>query len=284
MNKTEIKTYKGERFDGEREFYGCKGALLEGCVFEGERDGESAFKEAENIEAVDCSFRLRYPFWHNSGSVLVGCELSDTCRAPFWYSRRARMEDCRIFGTKAVRECKDIVIERCRVISDEMGWSTEGLTVTDSSVEGFYFAMRAENVRLRGVDFKGKYSFQYVNGGSVLASTLDTKDAFWHAKGVYIKDSVIKGEYLAWYSEDITFENCVISGTQPFCYCKGLKLINCELHGCDLAFEKSEVLADITTHVDSIKNPAVGRISAPSVGEIIRDDPESLCEITVRGC
>ena len=42
----------------------------------------------------------------------------------------------------------------------------------------------------------------------------------------------------------------------------------------DLAFERSEVEAVITTPVLSIKNPYAGPISVPAVGEIIRDDPD----------
>ena len=110
-----------------------------------------------------------------------------------------------------------------------------------------------------------------------------TKDAFWHAENVVVKNCVITGEYLAWYSRNITFENCIISGTQPFCYCQGLRLINCKLLDADLAFEKSEVTATITTPVISIKNPASGEITLPSVGEIIRDDPSSVCRITIDG-
>lgn len=86
---------------------------------------------------------------------------------------------------------------------------------------------------------------------------------------------MVKGEYLAWYSENITFKNCKIIGTQPLCYCKGLKLIGCEMIDCDLAFERSEVEATITTPVISIKNPyPTSHISVPYVQEIIRDIEE----------
>ena len=98
-----------------------------------------------------------------------------------------------------------------------------------------------------------------------------------------VRNSVVKGEYLAWYSENLTLENCVISGTQPFCYCKNLKLINCEMNKCDLCFEKSDVNADVTTHVISIKNPASGCIRVPSVGEIIMDDKNVKGRICITG-
>ena len=42
-----------------------------------------------------------------------------------------------------------------------------------------------------------------------------------------------------------------------------------------MAFEKSETEAEITTFVDSIKNPYRGTITVAGVGEIIRDDPKS---------
>ena len=60
----------------------------------------------------------------------------------------------------------------------------------------------------------------------------DTKDAFWHAKNVMVRNCTVKGEYLAWYCENVTFEHCTIIGTQPLCYCKGLKLIDCEMVAC----------------------------------------------------
>lgn len=111
--------------------------------------------------------------------------------------------------------------------------------------------------------------------------TFETKDAFWHGENITVRNSVIKGEYLAWYSNGLTLEHCRIIGTQPFCYCTNLKLIDCEMIDCDLAFEKSEVAATITTPVISIKNPKSGTIRVPAVDEIIRDDPNSQGQIFV---
>lgn len=141
--------------------------------------------------------------------------------------------------------------------------------------------MRAGDITLKKVHFTGKYSFQYVKNAVFENCFFDTKDAFWHGENMTVRNSVIKGEYLAWYSDGLTLENCKIIGTQPFCYCKNLRLINCEMIDCDLAFEKSEVEAEITTPVISIKNPKSGRITVPEVGEIIRDDPDSMGEIVV---
>ena len=133
----------------------------------------------------------------------------------------------------------------------------------------------------KGVNFKGKYSFQYIKNAYFENCVFDTKDAFWHGENITVRNSVIKGEYLAWYSDGLTLINCRIIGTQPLCYCKNLKLTGCEMIRTDLAFEKSEVEAVITTKVDSIKNPLSGRIVAPDVGEVLMDDEKAKGEVVI---
>lgn len=50
----------------------------------------------------------------------------------------------------------------------------------------------------------------------------------------------------------------------------------------DLCFEKSEVDAEITTDVISIKNPLSGTITLPAVGEIIMDDENAKGMIKIK--
>lgn len=104
---------------------------------------------------------------------------------------------------------------------------------------------------------------------------------FWHDHGVTVSHSEMTENCRAalWYSDGLTLINCKIIGTQPFCYCKNLKLIDCEMLETDLAFEKSQVEATITTKVDSIKNPLSGQITVPDVGELILDDKEAKAEV-----
>ena len=53
----------------------------------------------------------------------------------------------------------------------------------------------------------------------------------------------------------------------------------------DLSFERSEVEADIKGHIDSIKNPICGHITADSIGEMILEEEIvtiGKCEIVVK--
>ncbi len=263
---------ENQTFDQERALYGARNAVVRGCRFDGPADGESAFKECENIEVDDCFFNLRYPLWHDHGLVIRNSELTVNCRAALWYTDHVTVENTKLHGIKALRECADARLVGCDIVSPEFGWSVRGVAMENCTAQSEYFMMRSTGLRFANVRFSGKYSFQYIEDAVFENCVLDTKDAFWHARNVVVRNSVVKGEYLGWYSENVTFENCRIIGTQPLCYCRGLRLVNCEMVDCDLAFERSEVQAEVVSPVVSIKNPLEGsRVSVAAVGEVIRD-------------
>ena len=274
MNQIENQT-----FDQERALYGAHQLMVSHCSFDGPADGESALKEAADIQADHCFFNLRYPFWHDHNLKITDCEMTELCRAALWYSQNVEIENTKLHGIKALRECGQVTMRGCDILSPEFGWSVRGIEMEDCTAESEYFMMRAEHLTFRNVRMKGKYSFQYITDATFDHCTFDTKDAFWHAHNVVVRNSVVKGEYLAWYCDNVTFDHCKIIGTQPLCYGKNLTLIDCEMIDTDLCFEKSQVQATVTTPVLSIKNPRSGCITLPSVGEIIRDDPESQGEI-----
>ena len=275
---------ENKTFDEERALYGSTGLMVKNCRFDGPADGESAFKECRDVRAQDCFFNLRYPFWHDDGAVIDNCEMTELCRAALWYSHHGEITESRLHGIKALRECGDIKMRDCHIVSPEFGWSVHGLEMRDCHAESEYFMMRSDKLNFDNVTLKGKYSFQYIEDSVFDNCNFDTKDAFWHAKNVTVRNSTVKGEYLAWYCEDVTFENCRIIGTQPLCYCKGLKLIDCEMIDTDLSFERSEVEATLTAPIVSIKNPLSGHIYVPCAGEIIRDDMNSRGEVIITKC
>lgn len=273
-----------QQFDEERALYHLTDALVEDCRFEGPADGESALKEARDILVKNSSFSLRYPLWHVKDLTLIGCSMDEKARAAIWYAKDGILADTTLGGIKALRECEAIKLVRCQIDSPEFGWKCRDVCMTDSSVKAEYLFLDSRDVILARVQMKGKYSFQYMENLTIRDSYLDTKDAFWHSKNVTVIHSTVKGEYLAWFSERLTLIDCHIIGTQPLCYCKELKLVNCTMEGTDLAFEYSDVEADIRGNVDSIKNPRSGHITVDSVGEIITGDAVMECtgEVHIR--
>lgn len=265
--------FENNTYDEERALYGVQDAVIKNCRFTGPADGESFLKETQRIDVQDCYMNLRYPLWHVTDGKLSNCEMTENCRAALWYDKNISINNCKMFGIKALRECENIVLENTVANSPEFIWKVKNLTINNVEILGSeYPFFEVKDAKINNLKMKGKYSFQYDENIEITNSEFDTKDAFWHSKNMVIRDSVIKGEYLAWYSENLTFINCKIIGTQPFCYCKNLVLENCTMELCDLAFERSTVKAEIHSKIDSVKNPISGYIIADEIGEIILDE------------
>ena len=189
-----MKIIEDQTFDAERALYGSRDIMVKDCSFDGPADGESAFKECSNVQAEHSFFNLRYPFWHDQGLIIRDCELTQACRAALWYSDHITIENTKLHGIKALRECSDAVIRGCDILSPEFGWSSRKIEMENCDAESEYFMMRSFGLRFTNVRMKGKYSFQYIKDSVFEDCTFDTKDAFWHAKNVIVRNCTVKAD------------------------------------------------------------------------------------------
>lgn len=270
MNKSNAYIQDRE-MDEERALYGLDGAEIINCAFRGAADGESAIKECKNIAVKNCVFGLRYPLWHAENFTVSNCSMDVNARAAVWYGKNGRFENCSLNGIKVFRECKDVSILNCDISSFESGWHCINISFENSRVNSEYLLLGSREVTIKNCTLDGKYPLQYTENVLVENCEITSKDCLWHAKNVVIKDSVLRGEYLAWYSDNLTLINCTIEGTQPLCYCKNLKLVNCRTINCDLAFELSEIEADICGEILSVRSPLSGTVVCDGVGKIVND-------------
>lgn len=238
-------------------------------------DGESGIKQCSNIEAVDCEFIGKYPFWHVDGSLIEKCYFAPGSRSAIWYSNNMVMRNTVIDAPKLFREMKGLTLEDVVINdADETFWNIDGLKIKNVKLhDGTYPFMGSSNIEVDGLESDSKYVFQYVKNVVIKNAVITTKDAFWETENVTIIDSELNGEYLGWHSKNLRLINCHITGTQPLCYAHDLVLENCTLgEDADLAFEYSTVNATIKGAISSIKNPTSGHIIADRVGEIILDE------------
>lgn len=267
-----METIKNQEFGGERPLYRAHDLRLEDVTI---HTGESALKETRDIEAVRCRFEGKYPFWCTDGFKVRDCLFTEGGRAALWYSRNLEMTDTQVEAPKMFREMDGVKLTNVRLPhAAETLWHCKNIELKNVEVdEGDYIFMHCENIKADGLKLNGNYSFQYCKNVEIRNSVLNTKDAFWNTENVTVIDSTLNGEYLAWYSNRLTLINCKIIETQPLCYADNLRLINCEMApDADLAFEYSEVEADLRGHVTSVKNPRTGHIVADSIGQIILDE------------
>ena len=280
--KTKIEN---QTYGGERPLFASHGLLLENVVIE---PGESALKECSDIEAVNCEFKGKYPFWHTDGFTVRNCTFREGARAALWYSRNLVMTDTLVEAPKMFREMENLRLERVTIPdAQETLWHCKGVTLKEVEVaRADYLFMHSSDIRIENYRQHGNYSFQYCRNVEIRNAEIFSKDAFWNTEDVTVYDSTIDGEYLGWHSKRLRLVNCHIGGTQPLCYATDLVLENCTFaEDCDLAFEYSTLKAEVKGHIISIKNPRSGSITVDSVGEIILDEnikAPADCKIAVR--
>lgn len=280
-----MQIIKNKSFGGERPLFGIHDTRLEEVTI---TEGESGIKCCRNIEAHQCRFIGKYPWWHVEGSLITDCHFEVGARSAIWYSNNMTMRDCVIDGPKLFREMKNLVIENVTINdADETFWRIDGLMVRNLTLhDGTYPFMFSSNIDVDGLVSDSKYVFQYCRDVVVRNARITTKDSFWECDRVTIYDSILDGEYLGWHSRGVRLVRCHITGEQPLCYVDDLVLEDCTFGpDCDRTFEDSDVQADIRGAVTNIKNPRTGRIVADAIGSITIDDhilPPANCEILIR--
>ena len=261
---------------GERAAFGSENAAFTDCIFE---DGESPLKESRDLTLRGCSFRWKYPLWYCKNVDVKNSDWHEMARAGVWYTENIRVENAIIQAPKNFRRSSGVTLKNVTFTNaEETLWSCNNVTLDDVTARGPYFCMNSENVTVTGLTLDGNYSFDGAKNLTVENSRLLSKDSFWNAENVTVRNSYICGEYLGWNARNVTFIDCTIESLQGLCYMKGVKLVNCKLLNTTLAFEYSDVDADVTGGIDSVLNPSSGVIRADFIRDLTvepdRVDPE----------
>ena len=267
-----MKLIRDQHFEGERPLFECHNLRLEHVTI---GDGESAIKECSDIEADDCHFWGKYPFWHVHGFKINNCQFDAGARSALWYSDNMVMTDTHIDAPKMFREMHDLKMENVVINdADETFWHCYNIEASNLELhDGTYPFMFSENIRIDGLKSDSKYVFQYCKNVELHHAHIVTKDSFWECQNITIYDSVLDGEYLAWHSKNVRLVNCHLAGEQLLCYADQLVLENCTFDkACDRVFEYSDVQADINGHIENIKNPRSGHVLADSIGSVTIDE------------
>ncbi len=272
-----------EFFVGERPFFATDNIRLENVKF---FPGESALKECNNVEAYNCEFMCKYPFWHNDHVTIEKSLFTVYSRAAIWYSKNIRMINTVVDAPKMFRACNHVYLENTKLMcAAECGWNCHHVEMVNCEVRGGdYLFMGGSHIRLENLKLQGNYSFQDAKNCEIYNSHFDSKDAFWNSENITVYNTVLDGEYLGWHSKNLRLVNCTIYGTQPLCYATDLVMENCIMVDTDLCFEYTTLQAEINSDIPSVKNPKGGSIKAQSIGEIIIDEHcknPGACQIAV---
>jgi len=266
----EKELIKDRFFEGERPCFASKNIRFENCIF---KKGESPIKESENIDVINSVFEWKYPLWYCKNIYVENTLFKEMSRSGIWYTNNIELRNCKIDAPKEFRRSSNIkIINTDFSIANETMWKCKRIYIKNSHIVGDYFGMNSSDIYLENVVIDGNYCFDGADNIEIHNCIFNSKDSFWNTKNVIIYDSVIIGEYLGWNSKNVTFINCKLESNQGLCYINKLKLVNCNMENTNLAFEFcSDIEAEITSKINSIKNPISGVIKAKEIGEIILD-------------
>ena len=258
-------------YEGERALYNSRDLEIHECTFD---NGESPLKESKNLKIYNSIFKWKYPLWYCNKVYCENVTFLEMARSGIWYTQDIHIKNSAINTPKQFRRSKDIKLENCTMPqASETLWSCKNIKMVNCSSSGDYFCMNSENIYINGFNHRGNYAFDGAKNVEIHKAKMDSKDSFWNCENVTVYDSVIVGEYLGWNSKNLTFINCTIDSLQGMCYIDNIKMVNCKLLNTNLAFERvNNVDAEITTKIDSVKNPYSGVIKAKAIDEIIMDE------------
>lgn len=128
-----MEQIKNTEFEGERPLFASHDLYLENVTVHA---GESALKECSHIEAVNCRFEGKYPFWHNDGFVIRHCLFTEGARAALWYSRNLEMSDTVVDAPKMFREMENISLKNVQLTdAAETLWHCRKVELKDVRIE-----------------------------------------------------------------------------------------------------------------------------------------------------
>lgn len=273
-----MKKYTEQKFVGERALFQSRDLELSYCSF---ADGESPLKESRDITADNCLFQWKYPFWYCQNVKVEDSVFFEMARAAIWYTDNLAMKNITYEAPKGFRRCSHVTLEEVTLPNaEETLWNCTHVTMKNVMAKGPYFGMGSSDMEIDGLTLYGNYSFDGGKNITIRNSRLLSKDAFWNCDHVTIYDSFISGQYFGWNSKNITLINCTVESDQGMCYMENIVMKNCKLLNTDLAFEYATVDAEITSEIDSVKNPVSGIIRAKEIKEVIFDNPDVQQENT----
>ncbi|TSO26091.1 DUF3737 family protein [Lactobacillus sp. LL6] len=278
-----MRNYEDEFFEGERILYGLKDANLNEIIF---GKGESPLKEVKNINIENSVFKWKYPLWYDENIKVRNTVFETMSRSGIWYTKNISIKDSALQAPKLFRRCENISLDNVHFSNaEETMWTCKDIKIRNSQINGDYFGKDSENIYLDNVSIIGNYCFDGGKNIEVHNSNFVSKDAFWNCENVVIYDSTLDGEYLAWNTKNLKLVNCIIQSKQGLNYIEHLEMKDCKLINSNLVFEYvSDINAEITTKIDSIKNPISGNITVPKITQLIMDPTKIDPNKTIINC
>ena len=264
-----MKEILNEHLTGERALFQSNGLRIVNTTFD---NGVSSLTHSKYIELENSKIDSADSLWYSERIKVKDSEIGENGLAAAWYGSEITVNDTEIRAPKCFRRCHGVSLRNVTFTNgDDTLWKCQNTRISNVKVNGEYFGMDSDGMEITGIELKGDYAFEGVKNLTIRGSFITSDNAFWNCENVVVYDSKICSNSFCWNSRNITFVNCTIESYKGMCFVKGLVLKKCTLPNTDLAFEYSNLNAEIIGNIGSIRNPMGGLIKAGSIGEIIME-------------
>ena len=225
-----MKQIKNTHYEGERPLFASHGLYLEEVTIHA---GESALKECSDIEAVNCRFEGKYPFWHNDGFVVKNCLFTEGARAALWYSRNLKMKDTLVEAPKMFREMDGVELENVQLPNAlETLWYCRNVEVKHSTMfemarAGIWYT---DHISMEDITYQAPKGFRRCK--DVVLKDINFPNAaetLWNCSQVKMQNVTAKGDYFAMGSSDMEIDNFTLVGNYSFDGAKNLTIRNARM-------------------------------------------------------
>ena len=205
-------------------------------VIENQRFGEErALYNMSNLRLVGCSFAGK----EDGESALKECKniVAEKCfmdlRYPFWHVKDLTVKDCKL-------------TENCRAAM----WYDRGVDIFGTTLNGIKalrecrnikinastavspeFCWKCSNINIKNSDITSEYAFLESEEIKAYSINFEGKYSFQYVKDVYIANSRLKTKDAFWHAENVTVTDSVLNGEYLGWYSDNLTLIRCKIIG-----------------------------------------------------
>lgn len=178
---------------------------------------------------------------------------------PLFASHDLKLENVTIHaGESALKECGNIVAEKCRFEGKYPFWHVDGFVVKNCLfTEGARAALwYSKNLQMTDTKVEAPKMFREMDGIKLENVVIpDAQETLWYCRNVELKNvSVDNADYLFINSENIIIENYKQNGNYSFQYCKNVEIRNAVINSKD-AFWNTE---NVTVYDSEINGEYLG--------------------------
>lgn len=154
-------------------------------------------------------------------------------RYPFWHDDTLVVRDSEMTSScrAPVWYTKNAIFETCNIESVKAFRECDGLKIKNCKINGPEHFWNCKNIHIEKSELSSEYFLMGSSDININNIKFSGKYSFQYVKNATIRDSILNTKDAFWHTENVTVYDSVISGEYAAWYSKNLRLIRCKIVG-----------------------------------------------------